>query len=247
MVAAVAFTLLPALDVSGGRVVRGEASDPVAAALEVQRAGVEWLHLVDLDAAYGRGANVDVLDAVIGALDIQVELAGGIHSEAALDWALDTGSERIVLAADALIDRAWCSRVVAEHGSRIAVSLDVRIESGANGQRSHVIAPRGAGEELSTDRRDMWQTIEWLESLNCAQYIVTDVTRDGAMTGPNVELCHLIDAQTSASVIASGGVSSLADLVAVQAAGLDGCIVGSAFWTGALDMSDALAAVRTER
>lgn len=247
MVAVVAFTLLPAVDVSNGRAARLGDADPVAVALEMQRAGAEWIHLVDLDAAFDRGSNAALLESVIAALDIPVELAGGVASSAALDWALATECDRVVLASDALHDPAWCTQTIAEHGDRLAVSLDVRVDRSRAGDQRYVIAPRGASADGLSNGLELESTIDWLDDAGCATYIVTDVNRDGALSGPNIELCRSVGARTTSSVVASGGVSTIDDLVAVSAAGLDGCIVGSALWSGAFELGDALAAVRSKR
>jgi phosphoribosylanthranilate isomerase len=234
--------LLPAVDVANGqavRLVQGAAAtetgygDPLAAALAWQRAGARWLHLVDLDAAFGRGSNAALLAAVVARLDVPVEVSGGIRNDAALSAALGTGCARVVVGTAALEDPAWVRRVIAEHGDRIAVGLDVR------GAR---LAARGE----SAAGGDLFEVLGRLEADGCSRYVVTDVTRDGTMTGPNLDLLRRGCAHTGRPVVASGGVASLADLRAVAALaplGVDGAIIGKALYAGAFTLQQALAAV----
>ena len=234
--------LLPAVDVAGGqavRLVRGEAGtetaygDPLEAALAWQEAGAAWIHLVDLDAAFGRGANRELLADVVRRLDVDVEVSGGIRDDSSLRAALDSGAARVNLGTAALEDPAWCARAIAEHGDRVAVGLDVR---------GSTLAARGwteAGGEL-------WETLERLDRDGCARYVVTDVGRDGTMTGPNLDLLRQVCARTDRPVVASGGVSSLDDLRAIAGLtgiGVEGAIVGKALYAGAFTLEDALAAV----
>ena len=240
------FTLLPAVDVSGGlavRMVRGEAGtestfgDPLDAALAWQRDGAEWIHLVDLDAAFGRGSNAELLARMVGGLDVAVELSGGIRDDASLRAALATGCARVNLGTGALEDPAWCARVIAEHGERIAVGLDVRIIDD-----DHRLVARGWTEE----RGDLWQVLDRLDADGCPRYVVTDVSKDGTMHGPNLRLLREVCARTKAPVVASGGVSSVQDLLAlVELApeGVEGSIVGKALYIGAFTLPEALAAV----
>lgn len=247
------FTLLPAVDVADGRaagLARGDAGadptnrDPLHVALAWQADGVEWIHLVDLDAAFGRGSNAALLAAVIGELDVKVELAGGIRDDASLERALSTGCERISIATAALEDPAWCSRVIATHGERIAISLDVRIVDGG-GSTQHRLAARGG----TTDGGDLWETLERLDQDGCARYVVTDVSRDGMLSGPGVELYRTVTRATTAPVISSGGISCIEDLIvlaeaAAAGANLEGSIVGTALHAGRFTLPEALAAVR---
>ena len=247
-------TLLPAVDVADGRAVRpvrGEAGtetasgDPRDAALAWQAAGAEWIHLVDLDAAFGRGSNAALLAAVIGELDAKVQLSGGIRDDASLEWALSTGCPRVNLGTAALEDPAWCARVIAAHGEQIAVGLDVRVVEQADGSTQHQLAARGR----TRDGGDLWATLAWLDGDGCARYVVTDVSKDGMLRGPNVELYRAVTGATTTPVIASGGISVIGDLVAlaeIAAAGanLDGAIVGQALYAGRLSLPDALEAVR---
>ncbi|MBB5955783.1 phosphoribosylanthranilate isomerase [Saccharothrix tamanrassetensis] len=241
------FTLLPAVDVANGqavRLVQGEAGtetsygEPLDAALAWQRDGAEWVHLVDLDAAFGRGDNRELLARVVGELDVRVELSGGIRDDASLAAALATGCARVNLGTAALEDPVWCAKVLAEHGEKIAVGLDVRITG-----QGHRLAARG----WTQDGGDLWEVLERLDRDGCTRYVVTDVSKDGTLQGPNVELLREVCARTDAPVIASGGVSSVADLVALSALardGVEGAIVGKALYAGAFTLPEALAAVR---
>ena len=234
--------LLPAVDVAGGqavRLVQGEAGsetsygDPWAAASAWQEAGAEWIHLVDLDAAFGRGSNRELLADVVGRLDVKVELSGGIRDDASLLAALETGCRRVNLGTAALENPIWCAAAIARHGDRIAVGLDVR---------GSTLAARGWTE----DGGDLWKTLDRLERDGCPRYVVTDVTKDGTLQGPNVQLLREVCARTDRPVVASGGVSSLADLTALAALvpeGVEGAIVGKALYAGAFTLQDALAAV----
>jgi len=234
--------LLPAVDVADGqavRLVQGAAGtetsygDPWSAALAWQEAGAEWIHLVDLDAAFGRGSNRDLLVDVVGKLDVDVELSGGIRDDASLSAALGTGCRRVNLGTAALENPEWCARAIARHGDRIAVGLDVR---------GTTLAARGWTEEGG----DLWETLERLERDGCVRYVVTDVTKDGTLRGPNLELLREVASRTDKPIVASGGVSSLADLEAIAAlvpVGVEGAIVGKALYAGAFTLQDALATV----
>ncbi|MTA21448.1 MAG: bifunctional 1-(5-phosphoribosyl)-5-((5-phosphoribosylamino)methylideneamino)imidazole-4-carboxamide isomerase/phosphoribosylanthranilate isomerase PriA, partial [Actinobacteria bacterium] len=205
--------LLPAVDVKDGRAVRlvqGELSaetsygSPLDAAMDFQDSGAEWIHLVDLDAAFGIGENSQLLAEVVGRLDIKVELSGGIRDDESLRRALATGCRRVNLGTAALENPDWTSRVIAEFGDRIAVGLDVR---------GHTLAARGWTEEGG----NLFETLERLERDGCARYVVTDVTKDGTLKGPNLELLKEVCAATKKPVIASGGISSLDDIRALAA------------------------------
>jgi 1-(5-phosphoribosyl)-5-[(5-phosphoribosylamino)methylideneamino] imidazole-4-carboxamide isomerase/N-(5'phosphoribosyl)anthranilate isomerase len=236
--------LLPAVDVKDGRAVRlvqGELAresvygSPLEVALEFQRSGAQWLHLVDLDAAFGRGENSALLAEVVGTLDIDVELSGGIRDDQSLARALATGCRRVNLGTAALEDPDWTSRVIAEHGDRIAVGLDVR---------GHVLAARGWTQEGG----DLFETLARLDSDGCARYVVTDVTKDGTLQGPNLELLKEVCAATKKPVVASGGISSLEDikaLCALNAIGVEGAIVGKALYAGAFTLEQALGVTRS--
>jgi 1-(5-phosphoribosyl)-5-[(5-phosphoribosylamino)methylideneamino] imidazole-4-carboxamide isomerase/N-(5'phosphoribosyl)anthranilate isomerase len=235
--------LLPAVDVADGqavRLVQGEAGtetgygDPLAAALAWQDAGAEWVHLVDLDAAFGRGSNAALLAEVVGVLDVDVELSGGIRDDASLRAALATGARRVNLGTAALEDPTWTAAAIAEFGDQVAVGLDVR---------GTTLAARG----WTRDGGDLWHTLARLDADGCARYVVTDVTKDGTLRGPNLDLLRQVCDTTDRPVVASGGVSSLADLTALAQLtelGVEGAIVGKALYAGAFTLPEALATVR---
>ena len=237
--------LLPAVDVVDGKAVRltrGEAGTetdyghPLEAARSFAEAGAQWLHLVDLDAAFGRGSNAPLLMEITKELPINVELSGGIRDDASLARALDAGARRVNLGTAALEDPEWTEAVIKEFGDRIAVGLDVRGET---------LSARG----WTRDGGDLFETIERLNEAGCVRYVVTDVARDGMLSGPNVELLARVCAATDAAVVASGGVSSLADIVALRElvdAGLEGAIVGKALYAGAFTLAEALAVASGE-
>lgn len=235
--------LLPAVDVREGRAVRlvqGELAhetsygDPRDVALEFQSAGAEWIHLVDLDAAFGIGSNYELLRSVVGALDIKVELSGGIRDDESLNRALHTGCARVNLGTAALENPEWTSRVIAEHGDRIAVGLDVR---------GRTLAARGWTKEGG----DLYETIERLDRDGCSRYVLTDVTKDGTLQGPNLQLLHDVCNVTKRPIIASGGVSTLEDIRSLRALtsiGVEGSIVGKALYAGAFTIHEALEVAR---
>jgi phosphoribosyl isomerase A len=237
------FILLPAVDVANGtavRLVQGEAGtetaygSPIEAALAWQAGGAEWLHLVDLDAAFGRGENRAQIAEVVGRLDIAVELSGGIRDDDSLAAALATGCARVNIGTAALEHPGWVRRVIAQHGDRVAVGLDVR---------GTTLAARGWTE----DSGELFEVLARLDAEGCARYVVTDVRRDGTLTGPNLELLRAVCATTDRPVIASGGVSSLADLqvlAGLSTLGVEGAIVGKALYANAFTLPEALAAVR---
>jgi len=235
--------LLPAIDVKGGKAVRlvqgdlaaeSQYGDPREVALEFLAAGAEWIHLVDLDAAFGIGSNAQLLEEVIKSVDLRVELSGGIRDDESLRRALATGCERVNLGTAALEDPEWTAKVIAEFGDRIAVGLDVR---------GHTLAARGWTREGG----DLFETLARLDRDGCARYIVTDVAKDGTLTGPNLELLREVCAATTKPVVASGGVSTLADLEAIKsltAIGVEGAIVGKALYAGAFTLQEAIATCR---
>lgn len=239
---AVTFDLLPAVDVSDGRAVRlvqGRAGTetsygpPLDAALAFQSDGAQWIHLVDLDAAFGRGSNAALLAEVVGAIDVQVELSGGIRDDESLRAALATGCARVNIGTAALENPEWCASVITRYGERVAVGLDVR---------GSTLAARGWTE----DGGDLWEVLARLDAQGCARYVVTDVTKDGTLRGPNLELLQQVCAATGAPVVASGGVSSVDDLTALARLapiGLEGAIVGKALYAGAFTLAEALSAV----
>lgn len=235
--------LLPAVDVQAGQavqLVQGVAGsekvfgEPLAAAQRWQDAGAQWLHLVDLDAAFGRGSNAEVLAGIVAEVGMQVEMSGGIRDDASLERALATGCRRVNIGTAALENPQWCERIIAEHGDRIAIGLDVR------GTR---LAARGWTQEGG----DLYETLDRLNAAGCVRYVVTDVASDGMLSGPNLALLADVCARTDAAVIASGGVSSIDDLVALRElvpAGVEGAIIGTALYVGNFTLSEALSAVR---
>ena len=232
--------LLPAVDITEGRAVQlaqGVAGservygDPVAAARRWQDAGAEWLHLVDLDAAFGRGTNRELQAEIVGALDIKVEMSGGIRDDESLEAALATGCTRVNIGTAALEQPEWCAKVIAEHGDRVAIGLDVR---------GRTLAARGWTREGG----DLYDVLARLDSEGCARYVVTDVNKDGMLAGPNLQLLRDVCAVTSAPVVASGGVTTLDDIRALMELvpiGVEGAIAGTALYEGRFTLEDALA------
>ncbi|NQU37939.1 MAG: bifunctional 1-(5-phosphoribosyl)-5-((5-phosphoribosylamino)methylideneamino)imidazole-4-carboxamide isomerase/phosphoribosylanthranilate isomerase PriA [Actinobacteria bacterium] len=234
--------LLPAVDVADGqavRLVQGEAGsettygDPLTAAMAWQEQGAEWVHLVDLDAAFGRGSNRELLARVVGELDISVELSGGIRDDESLAAALATGCRRVNIGTAALENPDWCAKVIAQYGDQIAIGLDVR---------GTTLAARGWTESGG----ELFETIERLDAQGCARYVVTDVHKDGTLQGPNIHLLHRVCKATDRPIVASGGVSSLEDIHAVAELvphGVEVLIIGKALYAGAFTLPEALAAV----
>lgn len=231
--------LLPAVDIVEGEAVQlqqgiagsgWQYGDPWAAAKNWQDAGAQWLHLVDLDAAFGRGSNYDVINDIVGRLDLQVELSGGIRDEDSLVRALDTGCRRVNIGTAALEDPEWTARAIATYGDRVAIGLDVK------GTR---LAARGWTREGG----DLWETLARLDAEGCSRYVVTDVAKDGMLKGPNLDLLRQVCERTQAPVIASGGVSTLDDVRALRElvpVGVEGAIIGSALYQGNFTLVDAL-------
>ena len=234
--------LLPAVDVAGGqavRLVQGAAGsethygEPLAAALAWQRAGAQWIHLVDLDAAFGRGSNRELLAQVVGEVDVAVELSGGIRDDESLAAALATGCRRVNVGTAALENPEWVRKAISQYGDRVAVGLDVR---------GTTLSARG----WTQDGGELFDVLGRLDADGCARYVVTDVRRDGTLTGPNLELLRSVCAATSAPIVASGGVSSLADLRSLAElvpVGVEGAIVGKALYAGEFTLEQALAEV----
>jgi 1-(5-phosphoribosyl)-5-[(5-phosphoribosylamino)methylideneamino] imidazole-4-carboxamide isomerase/N-(5'phosphoribosyl)anthranilate isomerase len=243
--------LLPAVDVVEGRAVRlvqgkagseTEYGSALDAALTWQRDGADWIHLVDLDAAFGRGSNRELLAEVVGKLDVNVELSGGIRDDESLAAALATGCARVNLGTAALENPQWCARAITEHGEKVAVGLDVQIDNTTSEARYRL---RGRGWE--TDGGDLWDVLKRLDREGCSRFVVTDVTKDGTLGGPNLDLLARVAERTGAPVIASGGVSSLDDLRAIATLtdrGVEGAIVGKALYAGRFTLPQALDAVR---
>ncbi len=231
--------LLPAVDIVDGQAVRlfqGEAGtetgygDPLQAALSWQEGGAKWIHLVDLDAAFGRGANTEIIEKIVGTLDIKVELSGGLRDDESLKRALDTGCARVNLGTAAIENPQWTAAAIGEYADRIAVGLDVR---------GTTLAGRG----WTKSGGDLWEVLERLERDGCARYVVTDVTKDGTLTGPNIELLTQMCQRTDKPVVASGGISVLEDLRQLRElvpSGVEGAIIGKALYDGAFTLSEAL-------
>jgi phosphoribosyl isomerase A len=231
--------LLPAVDVAGGQAVQlvqgvagtgGRFGDPWEAAKAWQDQGAEWIHLVDLDAAFGRGSNRELLASIVARLDIKVEMSGGIRDGQSLAAALSSGCRRVNLGTAALEDPAWTAAAIAQYGDRVAVGLDVR---------GTTLAARGWTKQGG----DLWETLQRLDAQGCARYVVTDVNRDGMLAGPNLELLQQVCSRTDRPVVASGGVSTLADIKDIRSlvsAGVEGAIIGSALYREAFTLSEAL-------
>jgi phosphoribosylanthranilate isomerase len=231
--------LLPAVDVQAGQavqLVQGVAGsekvfgEPLAAALRWQEAGAQWLHLVDLDAAFGRGSNAEMLAGIVGKLDLKVEMSGGIRDDASLARALSTGCRRVNIGTAALENPQWCDRIIAEYGDRVAIGLDVR------GTR---LAARG----WTSEGGDLYETLDRLNAAGCSRYVVTDVASDGMLTGPNLALLREVCSRTDALVVASGGISTLDDLRALRELvplGVEGAIIGTALYVGNFTLTEAL-------
>ena len=240
-------TLLPAVDVADGqavRLVQGAAGTetsygaPLEAAMNWQNAGAEWIHLVDLDAAFGRGSNYDLLADVVGKLDVRVELSGGVRDNAWLEAALATGCARVNIGTAALENPEWCREVIANYGDRVAIGLDVLNEEGQWRLR---------GRGWVSDGGDLWEVLERLDAQGASRFVVTDVSKDGTLQGPNVELLREVAAATDAPIVASGGVSSLDDIAAIATLvdeGVDSAIVGKALYAGRFTLEEALAVAR---
>ena len=233
------FDILPAIDIKEGRAVRlfqGELAKesnyglPVEVAQDFAAEGASWIHLVDLDAAFGLGSNFELIQEVISSVDIKVELSGGIRDDESLKRALSTGCNRVNLGTAAIENPEWTARVISQFGEKIAVGLDVR---------GHTLATRGWTEQGG----DLFEMISKLDTAGCSRYIVTDVTKDGTLTGPNLELLKEVCAATNAPIIASGGISALKDLVdlrEMRELGIEGAIVGKAIYSGAFSIAQAL-------
>ncbi|MGZ4453610.1 MAG: bifunctional 1-(5-phosphoribosyl)-5-((5-phosphoribosylamino)methylideneamino)imidazole-4-carboxamide isomerase/phosphoribosylanthranilate isomerase PriA [Nocardioides sp.] len=235
--------LLPAVDIKGGRAVQlvqgvdGSEKvfgDPIEAALRWQEMGAEWIHLVDLDAAFGHGSNADLLAEVTRTVDIKIERSGGIRDDETLKAAMDSGCRRVNIGTAALENPEWCRKAIAEYGDRVAIGLDVR---------GTTLAARG----WTKDGGDLWETLARLDSEGCARYVVTDVNKDGMLQGPNLDLLRDVASRTSAPIVASGGVTTIDDIRALMTLvddGVEGAIAGTALYTGSLSLEEALAVTR---
>jgi phosphoribosylanthranilate isomerase len=237
--------LLPAVDIKGGQAVQlvqgvdgseKRFGDPIEAALRWQEMGAEWIHLVDLDAAFGHGNNRELQAEIVGRLDIKVEMSGGIRDDESLEAAMAAGCRRVNIGTAALEQPEWCRRAIATYGDRVAIGLDVR---------GTTLAARG----WTKDGGDLYETLARLDSEGCARYVVTDVNKDGMLQGPNLQLLRDVCAATPAPVVASGGVTTIDDIVALMELvplGVEGAIAGTALYTGSLSLSEALRVTRGE-
>ena len=240
-----ALEILPAIDVKGGvavRLTKGELDnqskygDPLEVANEFVKSGVKWIHLVDLDAAFGLGNNFEILDSIIKSVDIKIQLSGGIKDDESLNRALTTNCSRINLGTAALDNLEWVESVIKKHGDKIAVALDVD---------GKVLSPRGG----SKSGGDLFQMINRLDKAGCARYVLTDVNRDGTLTGPNLELLKEVTSFTKTPIVASGGVSSLSDVKALMQLtdqGVEAVIIGKGLYTGTFTLAQVLSTVKGE-
>ena len=232
--------LLPAVDIKGGQAVQlvqgidgseKRFGDPIEAALRWQEAGAEWLHLVDLDAAFGHGNNRELQAEIVGSLDIKVEMSGGIRDDESLEAAMATGCIRVNIGTAALEQPDWCAKAIATWGDRVAIGLDVR---------GTTLAARG----WTRDGGELYETLERLDAEGCARYVVTDVNKDGMLQGPNLDLLCDVCARTDAPIVASGGVTTLDDIRALMTLvplGVEGAIAGTALYEGRFTIEEALA------
>ena len=237
--------ILPAIDVKEGsaiRLVQGELDkqskygDPIEIATQFVASGASWIHLVDLDAAFGLGNNFEVLASVIKSVDIKIELSGGIRDDESLNRALSTGCTRINLGTAALEQPEWTESVIKKHGDKIAVGLDVR---------GRQLSARG----WTKSGGDLFEAITRLDKVGCARYVLTDITRDGTLTGPNLELLKEVTSFTKTPIVASGGISSLRDvktLTQLTNDGVEGVIIGKALYAGAFTLAQVLATAKGE-
>ena len=240
-----ALEILPAIDVKDGvaiRLTKGELNnqsqygDPLEVAGEFAKSGVNWIHLVDLDAAFGLGNNFKILASIIKSVDIKIQLSGGIKDDESLNRALSTGCSRINLGTAALDNPDWVESVIKLHGDKIAVALDVD---------GKVLSPRGGNKSGG----DLFQMITRLDKVGCARYVLTDVNRDGALSGPNLELLKEVTSFTKTPIVASGGVSSLGDVKALMQLtnkGVEAVIIGKGLYTGAFTLAQVLATTQGE-
>ena len=240
-----ALEILPAIDVKDGvaiRLTKGELDnqskygDPLEVAGEFVKSGVKWIHLVDLDAAFGLGNNFKILDSIIKSVDIKIQLSGGIKDDESLNRALTTNCSRINLGTAALDNLEWVESVIKKHGDKIAVALDVD---------GKVLSPRGGTKSGG----DLFQMITRLDKAGCARYVLTDVNRDGTLTGPNLELLKEVTSFTKTPIVASGGVSSLSDVKALMQLtdqGVEAVIIGKGLYTGTFTLAQVLSTVKGE-
>ena len=231
--------LLPALDIRAGEAVRLIQGDPrqqskygsaLDVALEFQNAGAEWIHLVDLDAAFRTGSNYDLLVEVVGKLDVKIQVSGGIRDQESLERALATGCQRVNLSTSALLDLSWCESVIKRFGEKVAVGLDVT---------GRTLAARGDSQEVG----DLFDVLKQLDGFGSSRYVLTDVSRDGTLEGPNLDLIKSVCSETDRPVIASGGISQLSDIQSLRELteiGVEGAIIGKALYAQNFTIGQAL-------
>jgi phosphoribosylanthranilate isomerase len=235
-----ALELYPAVDIKDGkaaRLIKGQLNttenfgDPTEVVNQFIDAGSKWIHLVDLDAAFGTGNNRIQIKEITSIPDISFQLSGGINNQQSLDFALSTAVKQINLATSALLDLQWVEQVLKSHGDKISVSLDVAADT------NQLIA-RGSGQNLG----DLNLMIENLNAIGCTRFIITDVYTDGALSGPNFDLLKKVSDKTEASIISSGGVGSIDDLLQLRQMQIDGVVLGKALYSGQIDLISALSA-----
>ena len=231
-------TIIPAIDIKAGRAVRlhqGKASqvtdygDPVERAYEFERTGARWLHVVDLDAAFGEGDNRGIVESIVANVDISVEVSGGLRDSDAVARALDSGAHRVTLGTAAVEDPGWAAKMIERYGSRIVIGLDVR---------DGLVATHGWTKSAGA----MVDLIRRFDDAGCEMYMVTDISKDGTLTGPNLDLLRESAELTSGSIIASGGVASLDDVALLRElvpTGFEAVIIGKAFYEGYFTVAEA--------
>jgi phosphoribosylanthranilate isomerase len=235
-----ALELYPAVDIKDGkaaRLIKGQLNttenfgDPAEVVNQFIDAGSKWIHLVDLDAAFGTGNNRNQIKEITSITDISFQLSGGINNQQTLDFALTTAAKQINLATSALLDLQWVEQVLKSHGDKLSISLDVAADT------NQLIA-RGSGQNLG----DLNLMIENLNAIGCTRFIITDIETDGALSGPNFDLLKKVSDKTEASIISSGGVGSIDDLIQLRQMQIDGVVLGKALYSGQIDLISALSA-----
>ena len=238
------FEVIPAIDLRGGRCVRlyqGDfaketvfSNDPVGVARRWEAAGAPRIHVVDLDgAASGRPVNTSIVEAIAGAVSIPIQVGGGLRTIEAIELLLARGAQRVVLGTSAAEDPALVGLAAQRFGEAIVVGVDAR---------DGLVATHGWVKAQAISAVDL---IKRMEALDVRRFVYTDIARDGALTGPAVDSIGDLLASTGAAIIASGGVSSLADLEQLAGLGIEGAIVGRAVYTGDVDLRRAVAMAET--
>lgn len=225
--------LYPAVDIEGGRVARahGALAEPMQALAELTRAGTRWIHLVDMDRAYGRTDNHALISAVLHAAEVRVQVGGGLFQESDIDQMFTLGATRVIIGPRGAVDSGLVERLLARHGAaRLAVGIDAK-----HGR----VAPRGTTDVLDLTAVELATRVA---SQGIRTIIYNEVTRDGALTGPDIVGAAQL-AALGLDVIVSGGVGSLNDLRAAREAALAGACVGRALYDGRFTVAEALACV----